>query len=255
MKTRVITMLGILAVVIPCLLLGGIWMRLLVAFIVAVGTYEFSRLSDAEFPMPLVIGLIVVELIGIMLPTEIVMGYVGIIYLFLLSLPIFNENLTPKDSFVCMSFVFFFILIGSTFIRIYNAESRFIWFIIIATYVCDSFAYLCGRQFGKHKLAPRISPNKTVEGSIGGWFFGMIISLLYGYFFINSDHLTSIAIASFFLPIFGQIGDLAFSAIKRSYKIKDFGNLLPGHGGVLDRVDSLLFNIVVFGFIFTLVNL
>ena len=83
----------------------------------------------------------------------------------------------------------------------------------------------------------------------------MIISLLYGYFFINSDHLTSIAIASFFLPIFGQIGDLAFSAIKRSYKIKDFGNLLPGHGGVLDRVDSLLFNIVVFGFIFTLVNL
>lgn len=255
MKTRIITMFGILAVVIPCLLWGGIWMHLLVAFIVAVGTYEFSRLSDAEFPMPLVIILIIVELIGICLPSEILLSYVGVIYLILLALPIFHENLTPKDSFVCMSFVFFFIMIGSTFIRIYNTESRFIWFIIIATYVCDSFAYLCGRAFGKHKLIPRISPNKTIEGSIGGWFFGMIVSLVYGYFFVSQTHFAAIAIASFFLPIFGQIGDLAFSAIKRNYQIKDFGNLLPGHGGILDRVDSLLFNIVAFGFIFTLVSL
>lgn len=255
MKTRVITMFAILAVVVPCLVFGGIWMRLLVTFIMAVGTYEFSRLSDVEIPLPIVVGLVILEIVGTLLPSELVLGYVGLIYLFLLALPVFNEQITPKDGFICMSFVFFFILIGTTFIRIYNAESQFIWFIIIATYVCDSFAYLCGRKFGKHKLAPRISPNKTIEGSVCGWFFGMIVSMLYGYIFIDPIHFQSIAIAAFFLPIFGQIGDLAFSAIKRSYHIKDFGNLLPGHGGVLDRVDSLLFNIVVFGFIFTVVNL
>lgn len=254
MKTRIITAIAILAVVIPCLLMGGIFLQALVLFIVAGGTYEFSKLSDQPLPMPLVIGLVVCEVIGLYLPQQLIFPYIGIIYLFLLALPVFDERFTPKDSFLCCAFVFFFVLVGNAFIDIYAQNPRNIWMIIIATYACDSFAYFVGRFIGKHKLNERVSPKKTIEGSIGGWICAAVLTFLYGKFFMSDSPVEIILYASIFCPIFGQIGDLAFSAIKRCYNIKDYGNIFPGHGGVLDRVDSLLFNITCFYFILMVVN-
>lgn len=249
MKTRVLTAMAILAVVIPCLVFGGWLMEGLILFIVAVGTYEFSKLADDRLPISFVIGLIVLEVFGLYIRNDRVFPYVGLIYLVLLALPVYHERFTPKDSFLCMSFIAFFILVGNAVQDIYAMGPRFMTLVIVSTYTCDSFAYLCGRFFGKHKLNERISPKKTIEGSIGGWVFGLIFSLIFWKLFMFENEFKLVLLSGIFCPIFGQIGDLAFSAIKRCYKIKDFGNLLPGHGGVLDRVDSLLFNVVCFYFI------
>ena len=100
---------------------------------------------------------------------------------------------------------------------------------------------------GKHKLAPTISPNKTIEGSIIGSLMGTMMGSAFYYNIIDKSNLWLVILISFILTILAQIGDLFFSSIKRSYKIKDFSNLIPGHGGVLDRLDSVLF--VILGFL------
>ena len=96
-------------------------------------------------------------------------------------------------------------------------------------------------------MCKEISPNKTVEGSIIGSLVGTIIATLFYYYFIGDMHLGILMPFTFILTIFGQVGDLFFSSIKRYYNIKDFSNIIPGHGGILDRLDSLLF--VVLGFL------
>lgn len=255
MKTRIITMIAILACVIPALLFGGVLIHALVGFIIIVGLHEVCQLTDHEWPFGVELFLIISVLLSLFMNAQLRLPYVGFICIILLAMPVFSAKMNASDAFLCMAFTAFFITIGTGFMAMYNHEPLFIWYIILATYVCDSFAYLCGRFFGRHKLCERISPKKTIEGSVGGWFFAAVISFLFAYFFIDHEHLLAMGLGSVFLPIFGQIGDLAFSAIKRYFKIKDFGNLLPGHGGVLDRVDSLLFNLTVFYFIFTAVNL
>ena len=118
--------------------------------------------------------------------------------------------------------------------------------VFIGPWVSDIFAYLCGRLFGKHKLIPEVSPKKTVEGSIGGIIFTAIAFIVYSMIiqrFFASDvsfNIITMAIVGAVISIIAQIGDLAASAIKRRFDVKDYGNLLPGHGGVLDRFDSVL---------------
>ena len=111
----------------------------------------------------------------------------------------------------------------------------------------DSFAYFTGSFIGKHKLCEKISPKKTWEGAIGGSVVGTIISTFFYLFVINSSaNLFLVFGITLLLTIIGQIGDLFFSSIKRHYKIKDFSNLIPGHGGVLDRFDSIIFVVLTF---------
>lgn len=135
--------------------------------------------------------------------------------------------------------------------RVYAADAAWTgWMLMLyiaaACYLCDTGAYFFGVFFGKHKMIPDISPNKTWEGSVGGYCSGLIGSLLVGYFGLKQLPFSLILCGSLVLPLVAQIGDLAFSSIKRNFKIKDFGNLLPGHGGILDRVDSLIFCLMVF---------
>lgn len=114
---------------------------------------------------------------------------------------------------------------------------------MITAWGSDVFAYLAGRTFGKNKLAPQISPNKTVEGSVGGIIGGIIGMFIFGYFTSSFIEISPVmlGIIGGFGAILGQMGDLFFSVIKRQSGIKDFSNLIPGHGGILDRFDSVLF--------------
>ena len=116
----------------------------------------------------------------------------------------------------------------------------FILAIFVFIWVNDTFAYLTGVTMGKHKLLERISPKKTVEGFIGGIFFTMLAGV--GFSFIFTEYTIFFWIGfAFIASIFGTLGDLFESLIKRTYKVKDSGQLIPGHGGILDRIDSLLF--------------
>jgi len=249
MKTRILTAIAILAVVIPCLIFGGVLLEALILFIIAGGTIEYLRLIKLDNNKILLSGLVLLEVIGLYLPHDLILPYLGIIFLVLFSLPVFKEEFTPQVAFLCGAFAIFLVLVGNAFQEIYAQSALNIPLILLATYGCDTFAYFTGRFFGKHKLNERVSPKKTIEGSIGGWVFGFLLSIGYWKFFMPADMFMLALLAGIFLPIFGQIGDLAFSAIKRSYGIKDYSNLLPGHGGIFDRIDSLLFNLVCFYFI------
>lgn len=111
---------------------------------------------------------------------------------------------------------------------------------MLIVWITDSGAYLIGRKLGKNKLAPKISPNKTWEGSIGGTLAAVIILAVYCYFIpVGAGWITMIFV-TLILSIFGQFGDLIESSLKRYYGVKDSGKILPGHGGILDRFDSML---------------
>ncbi len=125
---------------------------------------------------------------------------------------------------------------------------RMLWLIFLVAWGSDTCAYFIGRRFGKHKLAPKISPKKTIEGSIGGIVGATIASIAFYYYF-NLTLMTDIFTYIIFIIaaiILSQLGDLVASSIKRTFKIKDFGKIMPGHGGLLDRFDSVLIIIPLF---------
>ena len=121
-----------------------------------------------------------------------------------------------------------------------------VWMIFISSWICDTCAYVIGMLFGKHKLAPVLSPKKSIEGAIGGIAGSALVGALYAYFIVESVISEQKIIGIFVLisavgAVISQVGDLAASAIKRNHEIKDYGKLIPGHGGVMDRFDSVIF--------------
>lgn len=126
--------------------------------------------------------------------------------------------------------------------------NRWLLMALMIVWAADSGAYFAGRKFGKHKLSPRISPNKTVEGLIGGVVAGMAVALLFAWFFADASikQLPAIAVVAIWTILFSVVGDLFESLLKRHVGAKDSGALIPGHGGVLDRIDSVLAALPVF---------
>ena len=123
-----------------------------------------------------------------------------------------------------------------------------VWLVFIASWLCDTTAYYVGRMFGKTKLCPEVSPKKTVEGSIGGLLGSAISCGVFG--FIIASYGVNISLIHYVIiglicGVFCQFGDLVASSIKRYAGVKDYSNLIPGHGGILDRFDSILFSSVV----------
>ena len=112
--------------------------------------------------------------------------------------------------------------------------------IFIIAFVTDTYAYIGGMLIGKHKLTG-ISPNKTIDGSLIGIIMGTIIGGIYYYTFISGLSLGVVFVICLFLTILSEVGDLVFSSIKRYFNVKDYSNLIPGHGGILDRFDSVIF--------------
>lgn len=148
-----------------------------------------------------------------------------------------------KSMFATMYVSIFFAYL--ILIRKYNNGEYLIWIPIITAWLSDTMAYTFGRLFGKHKLIPEVSPKKTVEGAVGGVLGGIIFMVIYGLIcnisFNKEIDWITLSLLGMTGAILSQFGDLAASWIKREFGIKDYGNLLPGHGGVLDRFDSVLF--------------
>ena len=145
-----------------------------------------------------------------------------------------------------------------------NFESAFLlMYVVIGTFMSDIGAYFVGVFFGKHKMNPRVSPKKTWEGFAGGIILSTLFSFLFAFIlalngrpiltFLDVDHWYLILILSLIIPPVSVLGDFVFSSIKRSYGIKDFGKILPGHGGVLDRIDSIIFSMMISALMVTLI--
>lgn len=199
-------------------------------------------------------GEILIQIIVLLIPTCILILFVE----FILS----NGKKTVKDISITMLGICYIplMLIYLSFISNMNLGTGLtgrilIWFVLIASWGSDVFAYTIGRHFGKHKLT-KISPKKTVEGSIAGIIGATVLGIIYAVLCNNlwgtQINYLLIGVIVVVLSVVGQIGDLAASSIKRYCEIKDFSDLLPGHGGMLDRIDSIIF---VLPFAFMLLNL
>ncbi|MHA5176981.1 phosphatidate cytidylyltransferase [Oenococcus oeni] len=253
MKTRVITGIIALIIFIPFVVIGGIPLTLLVSLLglIAVGELLFMKKRllvsfEALISFLAVIVTILPNAFWASLPAQIFFNKKSLIYFFILLILIVtvlsNNKLTFDDA---GSLVLGVLYIGFGFHFFLQARAEewlaFVFGLIIV-WLTDSFAYIVGRKFGKHKLIPRISPNKTWEGSIGGTLIATIAAVSFALVtnFAPEFNPFELIIVTVLLSIAGQFGDLIESAFKRFYGVKDSGNILPGHGGILDRFDSML---------------
>ena len=248
MLKRIITALAIIAVVIPPLMFGGILNYLLVALIVLVGGMELSsilpgyhKVNKMLYIVPLIFAYALY-----FVDVEVAVALLTLIVLSLLSIPVFVEKYNSEDALMSAAIVILFYVIGKAYLAIYDLGLMYLIFILIATFATDTGAYFTGYFFGKRKLCERISPKKTIEGSIGGVAFSWVLATLFIVFVFKEANFLLVLLTGLVMPFTSQIGDLAFSALKRLYNIKDFSNILPGHGGFMDRLDSLVFNLAVF---------
>lgn len=139
-------------------------------------------------------------------------------------------------------FIISFFLSHFIWLRDLDEGQRWIFFLLVVIFTGDTFALYGGRLFGKHKLSPTISPKKTIEGSLAGLIGNVFGGLIFSYFFFSGFSCSMVLFLAGILGILSQLGDLWESVLKRECKAKDSGNYLPGHGGFLDRLDSLFFS-------------
>lgn len=246
MKQRFLTALAITAVVLPTFLYGGWPFRLVVFFFILTSLYEMYDVKKDKWPIWLY--LLMVATIILFAVLDLSTLYIGLIVLLmsLFLITILFEWFTPYDlSYIFTMMVLLTTALRAVFLAVSYGRVELV-FILIATYMTDTGAYFSGYFFGKNKLNERISPKKTIEGAIGGWLIGFLAGVAFAYFFVDRLPFNFMIVCSAVIPVISQIGDLAFSSIKRHFNIKDFGTIFPAHGGVLDRIDSLLFSLMAF---------
>lgn len=175
------------------------------------------------------------------LPALLVTVFLLLFILFLLKM--FSENPVEyviEDVSVSFFSIFFVPFLFSFMLLVRDISSMWLVFLFFVIWASDTFAYFTGSAIGKHKMIPKVSPKKSYEGLAGGFIGAVIVAYLWNYFYFDINILLMGLIAADII-IAGVIGDLVESMLKRSAQVKDSGNLIPGHGGVLDRFDSLLF--------------
>jgi phosphatidate cytidylyltransferase len=171
--------------------------------------------------------------------------FVAMLAAYVLTFPEYESDMTVKAFF---GFMYVPVMLGFIYL---TRSMRFglytVWFIYISSWICDTCAYLVGVKFGKHRMAPILSPKKSIEGAIGGIAGSTLFAAIFAYVFKSAYELPQgFSVLPFIVigavgAVVSQVGDLAASAFKRNYDVKDYGSIIPGHGGILDRFDSVIF--------------
>ena len=257
MKTRVISGIVIGVVLLLVLVTGG---YLLAATLLAVSCISFFELTRATGVHEQGKRCNALELCGY---TAIVVHYVQMVligshkyyvfsmmFAFFLLMVCYVLNFPKFSSVQAITTFFCFVYAPLNMSFVYLLRLRpygqyFAWIPFIA-WVCDTSAYFVGRALGKHKLVPKLSPKKTIEGAIGGILGSMIVGAVFGIILYNKEThnfatIVVLLIITFIGSIIAQLGDLLASGIKRDHNIKDYGHIIPGHGGIMDRFDSVIF--------------
>jgi len=253
MKQRIITGLLIAFVVLATFIYGGLLRYLVISAFILVGVYETYAIKEKEWPKWLFI-LLIGFVLGLSQVQDqfLFISLLGLIMFFYL-ISILNPWFSPTDLGYIITMILIFTGTLKSILLVFEQFGiNMMIFLLVCTYLTDTGAYFSGFYFGKTKLNERISPKKTVEGSIGGWLIGSVGGFIFAFLMLKGFDLGILILMSIVFPIIGQIGDLAFSDIKRHFKIKDFGSIFPAHGGVLDRIDSLVFNLMFFYIFVTL---
>lgn len=248
MKQRVITAVVALVLFIPTILYGGWLLQLVMALLAAIAVGEVAQMRR----MLLVSFGAILAMLGAMLATlpahffaglPNILHPAGLLYVFVLLMlfhTVLAKNAFSFEDAGVFTLAMLYVGLGfHFFISARNTGLDTLFYMLLIVWITDSAAYLVGRKFGKHPLT-KISPKKTWEGSIGGTVIATVILAIYLVFFPQAYDWPLMVLITVVLSIAGQFGDLIESALKRFYKVKDSGTILPGHGGILDRFDSML---------------
>lgn len=151
-----------------------------------------------------------------------------------------NKKYNMEDSLYLIGITFFLGIAFNIIVYLREIDIALCLYIFLVACLTDTYAYIGGSLIGKHKLT-EISPKKTIEGSILGSFMGTILASIYYLTVIDANNIFKVLLMTFILTVLSEFGDLVFSSIKRHFKIKDYSNIIPGHGGMLDRFDSIIY--------------
>lgn len=253
MKTRVLSGIALGIITIGSLLAGGWFLYGLTLMIALIGMFELYRVIRVEKSPLAVIGYLTAIAYYICMVTTDGRYHMLLIVLAMMAMMAVYVFTFPKYKAQDVTMTFFgivYVAIALSYIyqvRVLTDGIYVVWLIFVASWGNDTFAYFTGVLFGKHKMAPVLSPKKSVEGAIGGVLGATILGFVYGC--IVSSRMSDIiiypavtfAVASCIGAILAIVGDLCASAIKRNHEVKDYGKLIPGHGGILDRYDSVIF--------------
>jgi phosphatidate cytidylyltransferase len=227
------------------------WFFAIVTLIISLALLEYYKITVSQDKGLLFIG----TLLGAIVPVIIyfvglkgIAGYLIVAVFFIFTYCLFiHKQLVSAVSRIGIGVlgVIYIAFPLSHLIALRELEYGSLWVLLLILIVSanDIFAYYIGRGIGRHKLSPVVSPNKTVEGALGGLIGGVVAAIAFQRFFLAHISLNEALLLAIFIGILGQTSDLFESLIKRSAGVKDSGNILPGHGGVLDRIDSLIFPI------------
>lgn len=249
MLIRTLSAVIALLVFIPIVIYGNLPVLFLVGLLSVICLYEILKMNRIHIlSIPGILSFLAIMII--LIPNQympVLETYqteaIVLLTLLALSFTVLSKN---RFTFVDMGFcVLSVIYIGFGLMYFYETRQtglEFIAFALLIVWGTDTGAYVFGRMFGRHKLWPQISPNKTVEGALGGILTAVAVgTVFYATGWIAHLELWLLLGYTVILSIFGQLGDLVESALKRHFDVKDSGALMPGHGGILDRFDSLLF--------------
>ncbi len=253
-KERVLSAVILVAVLGAALLYGSWFLWILMLFSSLAGFFEFTRamrdVSERDSMKPDILeiigyaGIIALYIVILFSNSAIYMLYTLI--LLVIAIMIIYVLQYPRHSTADMMQIFFGVVyVGFMLLFVYMTRMspngiRTVWLIFISSWICDTAAYLSGMTLGKHKLVPRLSPKKSVEGAIGGVIGSAVVGFIYALIIGMSDTALFVALIAAVGAVISQFGDLLASAIKRDHEIKDYGSIIPGHGGILDRFDSVI---------------
>ncbi len=278
MLKRIITSVIALLVFIPILVFSDTWIfPAAMALASFLGCYEMLSCVGKQkriwFALPICIIAACFPLLAryffvanIEFPefTKLALGIALLSAIYIFAIAVFDNNKTSVTDATLVYMACLYITAAFTSIVYIHDYIKLGNIIYLLTFICawttDIFAYFTGRFLGKHKLIPSVSPKKTVEGAIGGIVFCVIATVIFGlivgsFFATESANYLVLAISGVFISVVSQIGDLVMSLIKRHYGIKDYGKILPGHGGILDRFDSVIAVSLILAFICTYFNM
>ena len=245
------------AIVISCIFVSPWTYATLMLFVVIVGSFEMAKLHQMSSKLHLIIGeefSVLSFLLAALVALKIVHLQWLALELLFLPLPflyaLFVRDTSAKEVFSYVYSSLFFLSLPTSMMLFMYREDLFDdlagpWLVMLVfclLWANDIFAYLTGRLLGKHKLFPRISPGKTIEGCLGGLVFTVIAIVVFAHYAAWLSLSAAVGMAAIAV-VFGTLGDLCESMLKRQAGVKDSGNLIPGHGGILDRFDSVLFSV------------
>ena len=259
MKTRIITAIVAILIFLPILYFSEtVIFPIAMAVLCAVACFEMLQCTQLlkcyAISIPSILLGIALPLLPYFLEAASV-EHIGVVAMIVIALYVFavmtfskgKITLANAGSAYLTTIYIIAAFVALCWLRYFVPAGNYVYLIcFIGAWVTDTFAYFCGYFFGKHKLIPDVSPKKTIEGSIGGTLFCILAMVSYGWIVqlisngtVTANYLT-LAISGLFIAVVAQVGDLLMSAIKRTFGIKDYGKLFPGHGGVLDRFDSVM---------------